>query len=133
MKVADGDSIMVLVPGNKKVKIRLHRLDWLEGGQAFGKSAKQFTYSQCYGKTIQYRDVVTDRYGRTVATVYLEDGRELNLEIIKAGSAWHYRRYSKRQDYADAEKEARNAGIGLWADKNLTPPWKWRRERRGKS
>ena len=74
--------------------------------------AKQFTSSQCYGKTIQYREVDTDRYGRTVATVYLEDGRELNLEILRAGSAWHYKRYSKRQDYADAEAEARRSGIG---------------------
>ena len=71
----------------------------------------------------------TDRYGRTVVTVYLEDGRELNLEIIKAGFAWLCRRNSDRQDYADAEEEARRAGIGLWADTKPTPPWEWRRER----
>jgi endonuclease YncB( thermonuclease family) len=130
VKVADGDSITVLVSGNKQVKIRLHGIDCPEGGQAFGKRAKQFTSNQCYGKIIQYRTVDTDRYGRTVATVYLEDGKELNLEILKAGYAWHYKRYSKRQDYADAENNARRAGIGLWADKKPTPPWEWRRERR---
>jgi endonuclease YncB( thermonuclease family) len=65
--------------------------------------------------------------------VYLEDGTELNLSILKAGFAWHYRRYSDRQDYADTEEEARTAGIGLWADPNATPPWEWRRERRRQS
>ncbi len=130
--VTDGDSIKVLAPGNKQVKIRLHGIDCPEGGQAFGKKAKQFTSSQCYGTTIQYREVDTDRYGRTVATVYLVDGTELNLAILKAGFAWHYRRYSDRQDYADAEEEARRAGIGLWADPNAIPPWEWRRNKRRK-
>ena len=133
VKVAYGDSITVLASANKKVKIRLHGIDCPEGGQAFGKRAKQFTSSQCYGKTIQYREVDTDRYGRTVATVYLEDGRDLNLEILKAGLAWHYKRYSDRQDYADAEAEAQRSGIGLWADDAAIPPWEWRRERRRKS
>ena len=126
--ITDGDTIKVLAPGNKLVKIRLHGIDCPEGGQAFGKKAKQFVSDQCFGKTIQYREVDIDRYGRTVATVYLESGKELNLEIIKAGFAWHYRRYSDRQDYADAEEEARRAGIGLWVDKDPTPPWEWRRE-----
>jgi hypothetical protein len=42
------------------------------------KRAKQFTSNQCFGKTITYRKVDIDRYGRTVATVYLDNGRELN-------------------------------------------------------
>lgn len=130
--VTDGDSIKVLAPGNKQVKIRLHGIDCPEGGQAFGKRAKQFTSNQCFGTTVQYREVDIDRYGRTVATVYLEDGTELNLAILKAGFAWHYRRYSDRQDYADAQEEARRAGVGLWADKDPTPPWEWRRESRRK-
>ena len=62
------------------------------------------------------------QYGRTVATVYLDDGRELNLEILKAGYAWHYKRYSNRKDYADAESYARAERLGLWADRDLTPP-----------
>ena len=133
VKVADGDSITVLAPGNRQVKIRLHGIDCPEGGQAFGKRAKQFTSSQCFGTTIQYREVDIDRYGRTVATVYLEGGTELNLSILQAGYAWHYKRYSDRQDYADAESYARAERLGLWADKDPTPPWEWRRERRGKS
>jgi endonuclease YncB( thermonuclease family) len=130
--VTDGDSITVLAPGDRQDKIRLHGIDCPESGQAFGKRAKQFTSNQCFGKTITYRKMDIDRYGRTVATVYLDDGRELNLEIIKAGYAWHYRRYSDRQDYADAEAQARSEKLGLWSDPHAKPPWEWRREKRRK-
>jgi endonuclease YncB( thermonuclease family) len=74
-----------------------------------------------------------DRYGRTVATVYLDDGRELNLEIIRAGYAWNYRKYSNRQDYAEAEENARAEKLGLWTDPHAKPPWEWVRDRRRKS
>jgi endonuclease YncB( thermonuclease family) len=128
--VADGDSIIVLTTSNKRIMIKLGVIDCPEIGQAFAKEAKQFTSDQCLGKTIKYKMFGIDVYNRAVATVYLEGDRELNLEILKAGLAWYDKRYSKRQDYADAEQEARRAGVGLWADKNPTPPWKWRRERR---
>jgi micrococcal nuclease len=130
--VGDGDNITVLTPINNQIKIRLYGIDCPEEGQPFGMIAKQFTSGQCFGMTIQYRLMGIDRFDRTVATVFLEDGRELNLEILKAGFAWHAERYSKRQDYVDAEAEARKAGVGLWADPDPTPPWDWRRERRRK-
>jgi hypothetical protein len=69
----------------------------------------------------------TDRYGRTVAVVKLKDGRELNLEIIRAGMAWHFKRYSGDEAYALAEKQARDAGVGLWLDRAANAPWEYRR------
>jgi micrococcal nuclease len=131
--VADGDNITVLTPLNKQIMIRLYGIDCPAEEQAFGVQAKQFTSGQCFGMTIQYRLMGIDRFDRTIAIVFLEDGRELNLEILKAGFAWHYERYAKRQEYVDAEAEARKAGVGLWADPNPTPPWNWRQEKRKKS
>lgn len=126
--VADGDSITVLTPGESPVVIRLHGIDCPETGQPFGESAKQFTSSQCFGKIVLYRIVGIDILERTIATVFLEDGRELNLEILRAGLAWHAERYADRQDYAEAEEVARNTGVGLWSQTDPTPPWQWRRE-----
>jgi endonuclease YncB( thermonuclease family) len=128
--VADGDSITVLTPINEQLWIRLYGIDCPEIDQAFGMEAKQFTTDQCFGMTIQYRIVGIDRFDRTIATVYLDDGRELNLELLKAGLAWHLKRHADRKDYAEAEEAARSVGIGLWADKDPTPPWEWRWERR---
>jgi hypothetical protein len=62
----------------------------------------------------------------------LEGGRDVNLEQVRAGLAWHYKYYQDEQSpadrrlYADAETEARSAGRGLWADPDPTPPWDFR-------
>lgn len=130
--VADGDNITILTPLNKQILIRLYGIDCPAEGQSFGVQAKQFTSGQCFGMTIQYQLMGIDRFDRTIARVFLDDGRELNLEILKAGFAWHFERYGKRQAYVDAEAEARKAGVGLWADPNPTPPWNWRQEKRKK-
>jgi len=132
ISVTDGDNLTVIGSDNKQVLIRLHGLDCPELPQPFGEKAKEFTSNLCFGKIIMYRMIGIDRFDRTIAGVFLEDGKELNLEILKAGLAWCYGRHLKRQDYADAEEGARKAGIGLWADKEPTPPWEWRKDRRRK-
>jgi len=132
LEVIDGDSIVVLTPGNTKAEIKLHGIDCPEEGQPFGDDARQFTSNQCLGKIIFYGLVGIDIYHRTIATVVLEDGRELNLELLKAGLAWHHQRYGEKPNYAQAEEEARKAGLGLWSDKDPTPPWEWRQQKRKK-
>ncbi len=67
-----------------------------------------------------------DRYGRTVGVVLLPDGRSLNHELVRAGLAWMYRRYTNDQSLSDLEEEARLARRGLWVDANPIPPWEWR-------
>jgi micrococcal nuclease len=132
ISVTDGDNLTVLDHDNKQVLIRLHGLDCPELEQPFGEQAKAFTSDQCFGKIIMYRMVGLDKFDRTIAVVYLEDGRELNLELLKAGLAWHLKHYLDRPEYAEAEKEARAAGIGLWGEKDPTPPWEWRKNQRHK-
>ena len=68
-----------------------------------------------------------DRFGRTVGEVTLLDGRILNRELLSAGLAWWYRKYSKDQSLADLEQKAREKKIGLWQDENPIPPWEFRR------
>ena len=133
ISVTDGDNLTVIGSDNEQVLIRLHGLDCPELKQSFGENAKEFTSKLCFGKIIMYQMIGIDRFDRTIAAVFLDDGKELNLEILKAGLAWHFERYAKRQDYADAEEAARKGGIGLWADKAPTPPWEWRQERRKKN
>lgn len=59
-----------------------------------------------------------DRYGRVVGKVIV-GGKDISLEQIKAGLAWHYKEYqneqtaSDRQLYSEAEDEARKAKRGL--------------------
>ena len=66
-----------------------------------------------------------DLYGRTLAEVLLPDGRSLNQELIKAGLAWWFRKYSKDLQLGELERQARVAKRGLWVDPHPVPPWEW--------
>ena len=59
-----------------------------------------------------------DRYGRTLAYVYLENGTLLNLEIIERGYGHAYTRFpfSKMEEFRAAERYARKNERGLWAE-----------------
>jgi len=124
--VADGDTITVLHDGRAE-KIRLYGIDAPEKGQAFGQRAKEFTAELAFGITVTVRVRDHDRYGRTVAEVVLPDGQSLNQELVRAGYAWWYRRYSKDPILARLEADAHDAHRGLWADPHPVPPWDWRR------
>jgi micrococcal nuclease len=59
---------------------------------------------------------------------FLPDGRNLNQELVRAGLAWWYRQYAKRdQVLAALEQEARAAKRGLWVEASPVPPWEWRK------
>ena len=123
--VIDGDSIRVLRNG-KAEQVRLRGIDCPERKQAFGTRAKQFTSELVFGKDVTVKEKGRDRYGRTLGEVILSDGRSLNHELLKAGYAWWFRRYSKDVRLGDLEDEARLAQRGLWADPDPVPPWEFR-------
>lgn len=58
----------------------------------------------------------TDRYDRTLAYVYLSDGRMLNRLLLEKGLAAVYRRFDfhYKQDFLNAEESARDQHLGLW-------------------
>ena len=79
-------------------KIRLWGIDCPESKQPFGTRAKQFTGDLAFGKTVAVRVRDVDRYHRTVAEVILPDGRNLNQELVRAGLAWWYQQYARREN-----------------------------------
>lgn len=58
----------------------------------------------------------TDSYGRTLAYVYLPDGRLLNQLLIEEGLAAVFRRaeFKRKDQFMAAEAVARNNKRGLW-------------------
>lgn len=126
VNVHDGDTVTVLTPNNAQVKIRLAALDAPELKQAFGARSKQSLADMVYGKNVEVSGSRKDRYGRTLAKLWL-DGVDINLAQIERGLAWHYLRYDKNRAYTKAENDARAAQVGLWADANPVAPWVYRR------
>ncbi len=76
----------------------------------------------------------TVRYGRTVAEVFSENGRNVGLAMVQEGNAFAYRRYLGQCDpwaYLDREQLAARYRSGVWrADGGLERPWDFRAARR---
>ena len=61
--------------------------------------------------------------------VYL-DGTDINLEMVATGNAWHYAHFDQTPEYAEAEKSARAARLGLWAGESPINPYDFRQARK---
>ncbi len=113
-------------------KIQLQGIDAPEKAQAFGQKSKQSLYRLVHSKQVTIEFQKKDKYGRTLGKVVLH-GFDVCLEQIKLGMAWHYKQYESEQPkedletYAHAELSARANAIGLWKDKQPSPPWEFRK------
>lgn len=126
--IKDGDTIVVLDSLKNQHTLRLAEVDCPENGQPFGKNAKQFTSDQVFNKHITYKVLNTDRYGRTIAQVYYDNGKYLSEEIIKHGFGWWYHHYSNNKKLGDLENKAAALKLGLFQDHNAIPPWIYRQQ-----
>lgn len=126
--VFDGDTIVVMRQGRETV-VRLIGVDTPETSrpdnpvQFFGPEASEHTRSSLLGKTAFLRfeppgraGGEVDRYGRILAYVLTEDGRNFNLELVRAGYGRAYTKFpfTLEREFREAERSARRAGIGIW-------------------
>lgn len=121
--IIDGDTYDILLAGNKTVRIRMEGIDAPEKGMPFYKVAKKYLSSLCFNKNVQLKISGKDYHNRTLAFSYLNDGRELSHEMVKAGLAWHFKKYSSDTTLANLEIKARKLKLGLWINENPMPPW----------
>lgn len=135
VRVSDGDTIVVLDSGNAQHKIRLTGIDAPERGQAYGTKSKDYLSDSVAGKFVVVEYEKRDRYQRILGKVLLSS-EDMNIEQVKAGFAWHYKKYQDEQTPADRELyskteiEAREDRRGLWHDPEPVPPWEFRETKR---
>ena len=136
-RVTDGDTITVTQNGFKTT-IRLVGIDAPEKsrkkhdpGQPFSQASTKYLAGMVLNKNVDIVSYGNDRYGRTLGVVYV-DGKNVNLEMVKAGLAEVYRGKPApgfdNGPYQKAEDEARSAGKGMWSlgDKYISPK-DWRK------
>ena len=129
VKVSDGDTITVLDSEKVQHKVRLDRIDAPEKKQAFGEKSKQHLSEMVFGKDVRVEWQKKDRYQRILGIVFVGD-KDVNLQMVKDGFAWHYKFYDKTPAYAQAELDARGKKIGLWVDPNPIEPYEFRKAKR---
>jgi endonuclease YncB( thermonuclease family) len=126
IKITDGDTIVVLNRSNEQIRIRLEGIDCPESHQEYGEKAKQAIAGLCFGKEVEIRKSGTDRYGRTLAFIYVGDVC-VNKYLIIQGMAWHYKKYNNDPELARLEAEAKQNKVGLWSQPYPIAPWDFRR------
>jgi endonuclease YncB( thermonuclease family) len=125
--IKDGDTFVVLIDGQEQV-IRLEHIYCPEKKQPFGNKAKQFASDLCFGQYVQLNHKNKyDRNKRLISEIILNNGVNVNKELVSNGLAWHFKKYSKDNDYSELEINARNNQIGIWSEPNPTTPWDWRK------
>jgi endonuclease YncB( thermonuclease family) len=133
--IADGDTITVLDNTNTQYKIRLSGIDAPEKKQDFGNASKKTLSELVFNKQVTVDWTKEDRYGRIVGKVLL-NGVDINLQQVKTGMAWFYRKYQSeltqddRMKYLHAEEDAIERRVGLWQLANPVAPWDFRKARR---
>lgn len=132
-RVVDGDT--VVLSDDRKIRLigvdtpELHESEKLERDiihtrrdkatiQALGEKAAEFTRKLVEGKEVRvrYGRQKEDRYGRTLAYLYLRDGTFVNEEIIRRGFGNAYIKFPFRhmKKFQRDEKTARESRRGLW-------------------
>lgn len=132
--IADGDTITVLDSNSIQHKIRLAGIDAPEKKQAFGNVSKKSLSGMIFNRTVDVEWRKLDRYGRKVGKVVINE-TDVNLEQIKRGLAWFYKKYKgeltqeDRIAYVQAQQEAEANQLGLWVDASPIPPWDFRKKK----
>lgn len=130
--VSDGDTITLLDSNNTQHKIRLGGIDAPEKKQPFGNVSKKSLSDMVFNKQIEVDWHKEDKYGRKVGRLLI-DGVDINLQQVKRGLAWYYKKYknelpqSDRIAYLQAQQDAEAAKLGLWQEPNPIPPWDFRK------
>jgi micrococcal nuclease len=124
--ITDGDTVTILVDGDKQYKIRLLDIDCPEKKQDFGTAAKQHLSDLIYNKDVQIKWQTVDRNQRVLGTIFCNN-ININHQMVQDGYAWHFIKYSNDATIHTLETVARKNKKGLWQYDNAIAPWDFRK------
>lgn len=127
-KVIDGDTFWVDDGSEKGRKVRLIGVDAPETRRTarkavgyYAKESREFMKALLLNREVrlEFDAAPRDRYGRTLAYVYLHDGTFVNAELLKLGYAMVMTvppNVRHAEDFLHLQVEARRRGMGLWKE-----------------
>lgn len=127
VNVIDGNTIEIMTADKEIVKIMFSEVDSPELEQEFGQEAKAFTEKLLLKKKVNVIMKGKDRWGNRLASISLNNGKNAEEAILKAGLAWHNMK-SKDQSLKEIEMQSKEKKKGLWSKEEPTAPWIFRRQ-----
>ncbi len=134
VRVTDGDTAVIRPDNGSRFTCRLYGIDAPEKphrrkpGQPYAVESSALLRDLILYKSVAVTLTGEKTYGRQVCVIRAGEV-EVNLEMIKRGMAWAYRKHLKppfRERYISAEEKARKRVIGLWRGKAPLPPWRFK-------
>jgi micrococcal nuclease len=133
VSVGDGDTLRVRNQQGQPVTIRLGCIDAPELKQNPWGQQSRTRLGQLLpvGQSVQVRSIERDKYKRLVAEVFINN-RSVNLTMVQEGQAVVYRQYLKgcdstKEQFLQAEADAKQQKLGFWNQSQPTMPWDFRR------
>ncbi len=129
-RIIDGDTIDI-----GAIRVRLEGIDAPESAQTCqratgetwrcGRAAVRQLNRLVAGRRVACERAGQDKYGRMLGTCWV-DGRDINSQMVSAGYAWAFVKYSR--SYVAQEADARAAKVGIW-EGPAEPAWIYREKR----
>jgi len=121
----DGDTVKINDTGYE-YKLRLTDIDAPERNQTYGLKSRRALMQFCKNVSVNVYISGQDKYQRSLGKLHCNN-LDASEFMVKNGHAWFNRRYSMDYMLALQEDEARKNKLGLWNEKQQTPPWVWRK------
>lgn len=129
--VIDGDTFQLSSHKLGDIRIRIAEIDAPELHQPYGQKAKSYLRDLIESKDVICNITEKDRYGRYIAKINVPGTRNIDVaaEMVRAGYAWHYKKYSASQELANIEMKAKLKKKGLWSAQDAIAPWLYRQQK----
>ena len=103
--VSDGDTITVVNVKHQQLRVRIAAIDAPERHQPFSAPSREHLSNLVRRQMVVVQWHRKDQYGRLVGTVHVK-AVDVGLEQLKAGLAWHYKRFENEQTPDDRQHES---------------------------
>ncbi len=129
--IYDGDTLRV-IKDNQEFKVRFACIDAPELKQDYGIESRDYLRSLLKDNNyrVSLQEIIKDRYDRTVAVLYLENGKSIQeLQLIN-GWVYIYEKYRNDcpiyDDLKEIEEVTKSERVNLYSDDSLIKPWNFR-------
>ena len=117
---------------SQEFRVRLYGIDAPESDQPFGRESTEALRGLLRAQPLALDVFAHDQYGRAIGLLYPRGGdprQSLNVAMVRGGWAHTYHRNGRYSHGLNAaQREARDAGRGVWS-RQTERPWRYRRRK----